>query len=95
MNRHWNVLFFRWISGGVVLNSLLNTLPPAQVRSKAQEFITMITECDEDFFPKVHKTFDRLRDILHDTSCRVYCSDHWVCRCYYQHQNQYHPICKY
>jgi len=46
-------LFFLFISGGVVLNSLLNTLPPNHVRSKVQQFIAMINECDEQYFPKV------------------------------------------
>ncbi|CAF3518945.1 unnamed protein product [Adineta steineri] len=39
-------------SGGVVLNALLNTLPPSHVRSKVQEYITMINECDAELFPK-------------------------------------------
>jgi hypothetical protein len=43
------------ISGGVVLNALLNTLPPTHVRSKVQEYIAMINECDEQYFPKVTK----------------------------------------
>ncbi|CAF4436793.1 unnamed protein product, partial [Adineta steineri] len=38
--------------GGVVLNALLNTLPPSHVRSKVQEYITMINECDAELFPK-------------------------------------------
>jgi hypothetical protein len=48
-------LIFRLISGGVVLNALLNTLPPIHVRSKVQQYITMINECDEQFFPKVKR----------------------------------------
>jgi len=43
------------ISGGVVLNALLNTLPPIHVRSKVQQYITMISECDEQYFPKVKR----------------------------------------
>ncbi|CAF1030630.1 unnamed protein product [Rotaria sordida] len=40
------------LSGGVVLNALLNTLPPNHVRSKVQRYIEMINECDEQYFPK-------------------------------------------
>jgi hypothetical protein len=37
----------------VVLNALLTTLPSNHVRSKAQQYIEMINECDEQYFPKV------------------------------------------
>ncbi|CAF0825690.1 unnamed protein product [Rotaria sp. Silwood1] len=40
------------LSGGVILNALLNTLPPSHVRSKVQQYIEMISECDEQYFPK-------------------------------------------
>ncbi|CAF0759446.1 unnamed protein product [Adineta ricciae] len=39
-------------SGGVVLNALLNTLPPSHVRAKVQTYIGMINDCDEQYFPK-------------------------------------------
>ncbi len=55
--RYFNLFEFVFllISGGVVLNALLNTLPPTNVRSKVQQYITMISECDEQYFPKVKK----------------------------------------
>lgn len=49
-----NKIYFLFLSGGVVLNALLNTLPPTHVRSKAQQYIEMISECNEQFFPKVN-----------------------------------------
>ncbi|CAF4071631.1 unnamed protein product, partial [Rotaria sp. Silwood2] len=39
-------------NGGVILNALLNTLPSSHVRSKVQQYIEMISECDEQYFPK-------------------------------------------
>ncbi len=50
-----NYLKLFFFSGGVVLNALLNTLPPSHVRSRVQQYITMINECDEQYFPKVRK----------------------------------------
>ncbi|CAM4969975.1 unnamed protein product [Rotaria socialis] len=40
------------LSGGVILNALLNTLPPSHVRVKVKQYIEMIGECDEQHFPK-------------------------------------------
>ena len=50
---HGGYIIGLYRSGAVILNSLLNTLPPDHVRSKADDYIQMISECNEQYFPKV------------------------------------------